>query len=75
MLEIFHEHDKILSDVLEDLREVKKENVLLKQKIQLLESKIDDIEIKEKANNIIIVGVPSQRNTDTKDIVQRTLRQ
>lgn len=69
----FEEQRAQFEKTLQEVKELKKENNILKHKVQQLEVKMDNIESKEKANNMIIVGVPKQVNMNEKQITHKIL--
>lgn len=69
----FEEQKAQVQEALQEVRELRRENNTLKLKVQQLEVKMDNIESKEKANNMVIVGVPKQANMNEKQITHKIL--
>lgn len=67
----FEQQKKAYEDALGEIKMLKKDNVQLKQRIQLLESTLDGIEQHERANNLIIVGVPKQKEPNLHKITKK----
>lgn len=72
MSNCFEEQKAEYHRALQEIKVLKKENISLKERILVLESKMDSIESKERANNMIIVGVPKQ-TIQEKQIVLKIL--
>lgn len=71
MSDSFEEQKVKFESVLVEVTMLRKENETLKHRLQSLESKFDDLEVKGKENNIVVVGVPSQDDSDTGNIVSK----
>ncbi|XP_060520871.1 uncharacterized protein LOC132698665 [Cylas formicarius] len=71
MSDSFDEQNGTFAKLLVEIKALRQENVDLKQRIKQLETTFDEIEQKEKANNIIIAGIPKQRDSNTNNIVQK----
>lgn len=65
MSDAFEDQKRLYEQSLEEIKILRNENNTLKAKVTVLESKFDMLEQKEKANNIIISGVPKQTETNT----------
>lgn len=70
----FEEQKTKFENMLKLNKDLRKDNETLKQRVQVLETKLDSLEIKEKANNLIIVGVPKQVDCDTHQITEKILK-
>lgn len=73
MSDSFEDQKRKFENALSELQELKKENRGLKERIQVLETKFDELEVKERANNIIIDGVPLQSVDETGKIFTKIL--
>lgn len=71
MSDSFEDQKKSYEKALEEIKSLKNENTYLKNKVLLLETKFDTWEQKEKANNLIIVGIPKQTESNTTKITKR----
>ncbi|XP_072380808.1 uncharacterized protein [Diabrotica undecimpunctata] len=74
MSDSFEEQKTRFESVLEELKILKHENQEMKKRLQIIESKLDDIEVREKENNIIVAGVPKQVNKSPIQIMNKILR-
>lgn len=73
MSDSFDDLKKKFDDVISQTKELRKENIMLKEKVQALEIKFDELEVKERADNIIIGGVPKQPEENTGTVVHKIL--
>lgn len=71
MSDSFEDQKKRYEEALHEIKALQAENNVLKTKISILETKFDQLEQKDKANNIVIVGVPEQREKNTKVITKQ----
>lgn len=71
MSNAFEQQKKAYEDALGEVKMLKKENNQLKSRVQLLETSLDAMEQREKANNIIIVGVPKQTESNLQTITKK----
>ena len=62
----FDEFKKTTEKVVEELKQVRSENQILKIRIESLEQKINTQEQREKQKNLIVAGVPDQPDEDTR---------
>lgn len=69
----FDEQKAKFDSILEEVRGLRKENMDLKLRLQAVESKLEAMEVKDRAANIIIAGVPKQPNLDSRKISERIL--
>ncbi|XP_072400320.1 uncharacterized protein [Diabrotica undecimpunctata] len=74
MSDSFEEQKTRFESVLEELKILKHENQKMKKRLQIMESKMDDIEVREKENNIIVSGIPKQVNKSSIQIMNKILR-
>ena len=73
MSDSFEEQKEKFNDILKEVKALRKENEYLKQRLQLMEAKFDDMEVQKRANNIIVTGVPKQTDMNTDNIVCKIL--
>ena len=73
MSDSFEEQKEKFNDILKEVKALRKENEYLKQRLQLMEAKFDDMEVQKRANNIIVAGVPKQTDINTDNIVCKIL--
>lgn len=71
MSDSFDEQKTTFENVLQEMKLLKQENIMVKQRLQLLETKLDEYEQKEKANNIVVVGIPPQSDTSPTNIITK----
>lgn len=71
MSNIFDEQITKFESVLNELKTLKKENEDLKSRLQIVENKLDNFELKEKENNMVIIGVPKQENLSTYETISK----
>lgn len=69
----FDEQKQAIDKMLLEMKLIRDENNMLKQKLQTLEDRINAKEQKEKENNLLIVGIPKQ-NEEPKKIVEKILK-
>lgn len=71
MSDSFEEQKNKFESILEVVKQLRKENEELKERLDVVETKLDSIEVKEKEKNLLVVGVPKQRELDTgKTVIQ-----
>lgn len=73
MSNAFDEQKLALEKAMGEMKVIRKENESLKQQLQLLEAKFEDVEMKERTNNVIVTGVPPQTNPNTGRIMTKIL--
>lgn len=73
MSDAFEEQKAKFESLMEETRSLRRENVALTERVQLLESKLDELEVKERACNVIINGVPKQTDPDTNKIATKII--
>ncbi|KAL3269129.1 hypothetical protein HHI36_008210 [Cryptolaemus montrouzieri] len=68
---------QFMSDSYEEYREqlktTIKENKLLQNRITISETKIDNLEQRERSNNLVNTGIPNQKDKDVGKEVQKVL--
>lgn len=67
----FDEQKTKFDNLLTEIKALRNENKDLKYHIQTLEAKLDDMETKEKACNIIVSGVPKQTDPNPRNIMSK----
>lgn len=73
MSDSFEEIKRKFEAVLNETKTLRKENSVLKDRIQILEQKFDELEVKERSNNLIINGIPKRPDENTNNIIQGIL--
>lgn len=73
MSDSFEDQKTKFEYILKEVKSLRQENEALKQRLQFLEAKFDEIEVKEKARNIIVAGVPKQTEGDAGTIITKVL--
>lgn len=71
MSDAFEEQKRVCQEALREVGVIKKENGELKQRVHLLETRLDVMEQRGKTNNMIIVGVPKQGGSDANTVVRK----
>lgn len=71
MSDTYDKQKSAFDELVGEIKGLRKENLLLKQRLGVVESKLDEIEQKDKANNIIVVGVPKQKERNVKNSVKK----
>ena len=64
MSDSFEEQKTKFEEIMKEVTTLRTENEALKMRVHRLEARMDDIDIKERATNLIIDGVPKQANLD-----------
>lgn len=64
MSDSFDENKLATEEIINEVKRLRQENIKLQKKVQILETKINNQEQKEKQKNIIVVGVPKQQPDD-----------
>ncbi|KAL3284305.1 hypothetical protein HHI36_018463 [Cryptolaemus montrouzieri] len=67
----FDEQRNPIDTLIWGIEDIKNENETLKEKHKNLETRINITEQKEKANNLVLIGVPEQNDIDEKQAVDK----
>lgn len=71
MSDTYDEQKLAFEKLVTEIKGLRKENLHLRQRLEVVEAKLDEIEQKDKANNLIVVGVPKQKEKDISSSVKK----
>lgn len=71
MSDCFDEQKKRVDEFLKEIKRLREENKLLKDRVQDLEDKINISEQKGKEKNLVLVGIPKQTEEQPKKIIKK----
>lgn len=74
MSNAFEDQKKSFEKILLEIKTLRKENVELKKRINTLEDRLESMEVSERANNIILSGIPRQPELSTSKIAARIFK-
>lgn len=74
MSDTYDQQKSAFEKLVSEIKGLRKENLHLKQRLEVVEAKLDEMEQKDKANNLIVVGVPKQREQNISDSVGKIFK-
>ncbi|KAL3281336.1 hypothetical protein HHI36_004543 [Cryptolaemus montrouzieri] len=69
MPDSYEEYRVTMENIKEQLKTISKENELLQNRITILETNNDNLEQKERSNNLVTTGIPKQKDEDVGKVV------
>lgn len=74
MSDSFEDQKSTTEKLLAEMKLLRDENRALKQRLKALEEKSNILEQKERQNNMIVTGIPSQENENTRQVIHQVLQ-
>lgn len=74
MSDAFEDQKESFKKILVEIQTLRKENVELRKRINTLEDRLERMEVSERANNIIISGIPKQTELSTTRITAKIFK-
>ncbi|KAL3288753.1 hypothetical protein HHI36_003188 [Cryptolaemus montrouzieri] len=71
MSDSYEEYRVTMKNIKEQLKTISKENE--QNSYPILETKINNLEQKKRSNNLVITGIPKQKDEDVGKVVQKVL--